>query len=233
MSADAILTIQENYTKSAVIMADVAKTGYFISNVEGNGTDHMNINMVELREAGFSAGDEVAAFDGDICVGTLKLTENHIYQNSASVVASLATEENSNSGFKPGNKIRLFAWSTITGNESEIQMELVKGQLSFEKNSSVFARLKTLTTSNAGVNSLHIETRIYPNPSRGLVTISFSENPESGSKLEVLDPSGKRILSRSISGMSEELNLEQHPAGIYFVKSIVGSKEEMHKLILN
>jgi hypothetical protein len=112
-------------------------------------------------------------------------------------------------------------------------MELVKGQLSFEKNSSVFARLKTLTTSNAGVNSLHIETRIYPNPSRGLVTISFSENPESGSKLEVLDPSGKRILSRSISGMSEELNLEQHPAGIYFVKSIVGSKEEMHKLILN
>jgi len=69
-----ILTIQQSYQKSAEILATVEQPAYFSSQVEGNGVNHMNINFIDLNHSGLAAGDEVAAFDGDICVGSLKIT---------------------------------------------------------------------------------------------------------------------------------------------------------------
>ena len=47
------------------------KVGY-----EGNGSDHMNINIENLNACNLKAGDEIAAFDGEICVGAVKLSES-------------------------------------------------------------------------------------------------------------------------------------------------------------
>ena len=75
ISADAILAFQESYPKSAVVLAKAEQTEYYHSSVEGNGTDHMNINITGLNTIGISVGDEIAAFDGALCVATTKITK--------------------------------------------------------------------------------------------------------------------------------------------------------------
>ena len=233
MNADAILTIQEYYTKSAVIMAKNEETEHFSSDVEGNGSDHMNINLIGLTESGFSVGDELAAYDGDLCVGTLKLSENHLAQNSASLVASFSTDDQNKTGFKSGNRIQIYTWNQASGNESELQAEPVSGQMNYEKNASVWTKLKLATTgTKTGIEDL-VSIDLFPNPSTGKVTVRFSTVPDAGSRIDVLDVSGRKIATRQITGTSEEFNLFQQPKGIYLVKTVLGTNELIKKLIIN
>lgn len=231
MNADAIITIQQNYTKSAVIMATTEKTDHFLTGIEGNGTDHMNINLVSLNESDLVIGDELAAFDGDICVGTLKITESHLVNGSASLIASFSTDDKNKDGFKEGNQIQIIAWNHLSGNESKVEAELVNGQMSYEKNASVLVQMESLSTGIKGFEDL-VTINVFPNPSKGRITIRFSEIPDAGSRIDILDISGRKVTSRLITGTSEEFNLDQQPAGIYLVKSIIDSKEKIHKLII-
>lgn len=232
MSADAVLTIQQNYTKSAVILVNTEKTNYFSTGIEGNGTDHMNINLVGLHESDISIGDELAAFDGKKCIGTLKITENHLIVGSASLIASFSTDDQNRDGFIVGDIIQISAWNKSTGDVSEVQVEVIDGQMKYAINASVLAKMKSLSTSaNSFVDNMKID--VFPNPSKGKVTVRFSTMPDSGSRIDILDISGRKVTSRLISGISEEFNLDQQPAGLYLVKSILGSNETIQKLIIN
>jgi parallel beta-helix repeat protein len=230
MNADATLTIHENYLKSSVIFAQAEATSYYRTKVEGNGDDHMNINMVDLLEAGVSIGDELAAFDGKICVGTLKITASHLNTGTACLVASSADDKGL-VGFKSGNKIQVYLWNQVTGNETEVQTEVVKGQLSYEINGSVMVKLKS-SSINVDVIDEFVKIDVFPNPSSGRVTVRFSEMPDAGSKIEITDVAGRIISSRLISDTSEEFSLDQQSGGLYLVKTILGSNTTIHKLVI-
>ncbi len=232
LNADAVLTIQENYTKSAVIMAQVEKTEYFSTVAEGNGTDHMNINVVGLRESGLSIGDEVAAFDGNICVGSIKITEKNMVDGCASIPASFSTNDQSPDGFKEGDSIELFAWNRLNNVETEIQTEILNGKYTYSKNSSVLVRAKSATTAVVNFNS-SVTIDVFPNPTAGKVTIRFSTLPEAGSSIDILDIAGRKVASRFVTGTVEEFNLDGQSAGLYLVKTSLGSTEAIHKLIVN
>ncbi len=73
---------------------------------------------------------------------------------------------------------------------------------------------------------------VYPNPSQGKVTVRFSDLPDIGSRIEILDISGRKVASRIITGAVEEFNLDQLSSGIYMVKSTLGSDLSITKLIL-
>ena len=230
MNADATLTIHENYLKSSVIFAQAEATSYYRTKTEGNGTDHMNINIVGLLEAGVSVGDELAAFDGKICVGTLKITASHLNTGTACLVASSADDKGL-VGFKSGNKIQVYSWNQVTGNETEVQTEVVKGQLNYEINGSVMVKLKSASI-NVDVIDEFVKIDVFPNPSSGRVTVRFSEMPDAGSKIEITDAAGRMISSRLISDISEEFNLDQQSGGLYLVKTILGSNTTIHKLVI-
>jgi len=228
MNANATLTIQENYLKSAIIQPETLKTDYFSTRTEGNGTDQMNINIVDLKAAGLSVGDELAAFNGKICVGTLKITGDHL-ATGASIVAMSSTDNQI--GFKDGDLIQLYAWNNLSGNEFVVQSETVKGQMIYEMNGSVLVKMKSLTTVAKSMNDM-ARIDVFPNPGVGRVTVRFSELPEAGSSIDILDISGKMIVSRLISGTSEVFNLEGQPAGIYLVKSKLMTSEKIQKLVI-
>ena len=230
MSADAIVSINESYLKSSIIMVQTEPTNYFQAQVEGNGTDHMNINIVGLPESGVSVGDELAAFDGKICVGTLKITANHLNDGTACLVASSADDKGL-VGFKSGNKIQVYLWNQVTGNETEVQTEVVKGQLSYEINGSVMVKLKSSSTNVVEIDDA-VKIDVFPNPSSGRVTVRFSEMPAAGSKIEITDIAGRMISSRLISDTSEEFNLDQQSGGLYLVKTILGSNTTIQKLVI-
>lgn len=231
MNADGILTFQENYPKSAVVLAHSENTEYFNSSVEGNGTDHMNINITGLRQSAISVGDELAAFDGELCVGTIKITEANLLSGSVALVTSFSTNDQNQNGFKVGDPIQISVWNKLSGDESKVVAEVVSGQMKYEKNSSVLITMKSITTGIVGLDNA-IKIDVFPNPSQGKVTVRFSEMPQSNSRIEILDLSGRRLITRIISGTSEEFNLEHLTSGLYLVKSILGSSEFVQKLIV-
>jgi hypothetical protein len=232
LNADATLTIQQSYPKSLVIPAKSELTEYFTTKIEGNGVDHMNINMVNIRESGIVAGDELAAFDGELCVGVLKITENHLSNGYASIAASFSTDDKVQNGFKVGDPIQVRIWNPTSGAVSTIQTEVLGGHMTYEKNASVIVKIVSLSTGAKVFEDL-VKIDVYPNPGNGHVTVRFSQLPASGSRIDILDLSGRKIASRQISDISEQFNLEQQSAGLYIVKSTIGNYSDTQKLIIN
>jgi len=74
--------------------------------------------------------------------------------------------------------------------------------------------------------------QVYPNPSKGKVTVRYAQLPLTGSCIDVFDFFGRKITSRNISACSEEFDLHGQTKGLYIIKSISGAKEVIYKLSL-
>jgi len=232
VSAACTLTIQKSYLKSAINPTQPDKTGYFMTNYEGNGSDHMNINLVGIGESGFSVGDELAAFDGEICVGSLKLNEDHFSKGTANLICSSTDDFTNQDGFMEGNAIQIFSWNKLTGIKSAAMSEVIDGEMNYEKNASVLVQLMSLSTGIKNMNN-SISFDVFPNPAINTVIVRFSKMPEIGSKIEILDITGKRIASREVHEISEEFNVEDQAAGLYLVKSNLGVDAIIQKLFIS
>ncbi|MEQ8909613.1 MAG: serine hydrolase [Vicingaceae bacterium] len=73
------------------------------------------------------------------------------------------------------------------------------------------ARLKSSTPNE------QIEFRVYPNPSSGLFLLEIEESSEQ-IQLQVIDLLGKVILNSTLTGIRTELDLSNHPNGLYFIR---------------
>ena len=234
ISADAILTFQESYPKSAVVLAKAEETEYYHSLVEGNGTDHMNINITGLNTIGISVGDEIAAFDGTLCVATTKITETNVLSDAVSLASSFSTNDQNPDGFKVGDQIQISTWSKLSGDESKVNTEVITGQMKYEKNATVLVKMKSATIATAITNlNDAVKIDVFPNPCQDQVTIRFSKIPEVDSRIEISDISGRKLITRPISGNTEEINLDSFTPGLYLVRSILGKNEYVQKLIVN
>ena len=231
VSAACILTIQSSYIKSTVSITQPEKTEYFSPVYEGNGLDHMNISLIGLAESGLTAGDELAAFDGSFCVGSVKMNKDHLIQGSVSLITSFATNQENQNGFFEGHSISMYKWNKLTGDVSTIQAEEIIGELKFERLASIEINLKSATTSVSSIENEN-QFNIFPNPANDMITVRFSKMPEVGRMIEIADISGRKIASREVHGISEVFLLENPSAGLYFVKSILGKDETVQKLIL-
>ena len=232
LKADASLSIRENYVKSGVTLTQFEKPEYFTTQIEGNGTDHMNINIAGLSNAGIAIGDELAAFDGGICVGILKITEEILSNSYASLIASYSTDDQNQNGFKSDDPIQIYVWNKLSGEKLKVNVDVIKGQMKYEKNSSVLIEMKSITT---GINNLknNVQIDVFPNPCQGYLIVRYSELPITNSRIEISDISGHKFISRVISGTSEEFKLSYLSPGLYFVRSILGTNEYVNKLIIN
>jgi len=127
--------------------------------------------------------------------------------------------------------VQLYAWDQLSGIESAVQVEVVAGQLAYEKSASVLVKMKSLTTEAKSIEDF-VKVDIFPNPSVGRVNVRFSQLAQPGSTIEILDLSGRKVASRSISGTTEVFNLSGVSKGIYLVKAVIGSSETVQKLII-
>jgi hypothetical protein len=208
-------------------------SGYFSTLSVTNSPNHMNINLLGIGDTGLVVGDELAAFDGKICVGTLKISEDVLSIGTASLIAASSSSDKMPDGFKDGNTIELKAWNHLTGDELIVEGEIINGQMKYEKNASVLLSLKSLSTSTTTKSIENLaEIDIFPNPSTGRITVRLSQIPENKGSIEILDVSGRAVASRIFSGLSEEFNLEKQPQGMYFIKSTFGSIITTQKLII-
>ncbi len=216
--------------ESTAVVEIESYSGYFSSSADAN-SPQMNINLLGISESGLVIGDELGAFDGQICVGTIKISESVLSQDSARIIASSSTSVNIQNGFLNGHSIEIIAWNHVSGNEFQVQAEILDGQMKYATNSSVLVKLKSTATSATRLND-QVQIELFPNPAYGRFTVHLSQIPDHGSQIDIFDLSGRKVASREISGLAEGFNLENQLKGIYFVKFKIGAYEKTQKLII-
>ena len=191
--ANATLTIPANGSKQAVIHNELLASEHFMKVFSGNGTDHMNINLVDLAKGGFKIGDELGIFDGNLCVGAAQIGPDQLTIDQISIPASCndGLEPECN-GFMSGNRliIRLFR----NNQEYLLTPELLFNSKSiFIKDESMFARVNTeLATSLIDLAST-FSVNCYPNPFSNQLTIEIDIPINQNLDVKIYDVSGRLI----------------------------------------
>lgn len=164
------------------VIAQTTKEAYFIPVWTGNGVDHMNFYVLSatLDDIDLQPGDEIAAFDGDYCVGAAAVTEVLVPgENYLSFVASKndATLPDIN-GYTPGNEILFRIWDASEGKEIEnIEVDYLSGTGIFSIGGTVSFNLTALSTVEQVITL-----------QEGWNIISFFHLPENTSLMDLLQP---------------------------------------------
>jgi uncharacterized repeat protein (TIGR03803 family) len=98
--------------------------------------------------------------------------------------------------------------------------------------SKPFGSLVEYNPSSVGIQNFDSKDNAmnsYPNPSNGIVTISFSSIPE---ELEVIDATGKTVYTSKPNSLNTTLNLQNKAKGIYLIKSRDSKTVTTQKIII-
>lgn len=105
-----------------LLSANSFAQGHFVLAFEGNGQDHMNINIITATIGGIAlkAGDEIAAFDGTICCGKTILEQPIVITNQStfSTIFASRKDDGSSNGYTAGHTITYKFWDS--GNNKEL-----------------------------------------------------------------------------------------------------------------
>lgn len=140
----------------------------------------------------------------------------------------------------------LYTWSlsngftgTSTTNSISVTTGATSGTISVRAESpcgySEFTHLNiTVTPTSGGTSGIEENSnsfyKIYPNPTKGIISIDFVSNENS--TIEVYSIIGEKIYESPASSMNEKIDLSNERKGIYFVKVKNGVLTKTSKIIL-
>lgn len=89
------------------------------------------------------------------------------------------------------------------------------------------------TNSSISENNYPLDSRviIYPNPSKGIFTLSFDNDLRNG-HLSILNSAGELIYSMLLNTNNEVIDLEGHSKGVYYLRITKDTETIVYKLIL-
>ncbi|HRP17299.1 MAG TPA: T9SS type A sorting domain-containing protein [Ginsengibacter sp.] len=70
-----------------------------------------------------------------------------------------------------------------------------------------------------------VKTIVYPNPTKGLITVASTDKSLIGTTAQVFDEAGRLLQSVKITSASQQFDLSNYTNGIYFIK--LANKEVM------
>ena len=231
MKSSDTLTILASYAKAGQTVRQEAPVVHFRTVTEGNGVDHMNINLVGLQGDVWKAGDEIGIFDGDLCVGSLSLLPEDIKTGIISIPASAGDDEGE-AGFTQGRPFTLKMWEKETGAEYLVIPEIIQGTPTFLKHESTLVNVEGFRPRGIPLYGQSIEVSCYPNPTSGAVHLKMVSFPEGGIQVEVMNSLGQLIMTREIVKTPAIIDLSGQVSGIYYLG--ISSKEwhSTEKIIL-
>jgi pimeloyl-ACP methyl ester carboxylesterase len=234
VSSPDTLTILESYSKSGnSITRQFGNTSHFQSVAEGNGVDHMNINLVEIPTDMLQVNDELGVFDNDFCVGGIRILNTQQEIRNLSIPSS-SDDGTGKHGFTVGNKVLLKIWKSAENKEYSLEPEIVKGTFTFVKHESTFMSLAKYNSTGLG-NSLMpsgVNLKIYPNPTDGKVYINYLGNSLIGMTVSVVNVLGEQILSQVVKTNPAVVNLTGLAKGVYNIQIMGDNWSKTEKVVL-
>jgi len=200
------LTIPRAATKLAMLLPEVLPSFHFTKIFEGNGTEHMNIHVLELASSGLQAGDEIGIFDGKYCVGGATIGEDQMASGNISIPASCNDGMAKNvNGFTSGHPIGI---QVFRGKRSyKTEKVVLQGTDSFEKNGSLFVKVIASDLPTVQISNGSDQMKCYPNPFSDQLTIEIQLFEPRKLDVKIYDLTGKliRSLFSGKAGKSETL----------------------------
>ena len=192
VSAAVTLTIPASGTKSAVLIPEVLASAHFVKIFEGNGIDHMNISLVDLKSSGLKAGDQIGIFDGQNCVGAATLGTDQLLDGTISITTSsndgLSADVN---GFISGHPVIL---QLYRGNQLyNLDMEKVAGSEIFEKNGSLFVKVSASELQDKLIKDGSDQFYCYPNPFVNDMTVYIQNSATIDISVAIYNLNGQEI----------------------------------------
>ena len=190
VTEESSVVLTDFVSKSAVQSSFNRKPVHFMTSYVGYGLDHMNIYLSKPTAGGIllQQGDEVAVFDGGICVGVGVVDKN----GQALLGINTSYDDpttNHQDGFIEGNPFTLKMWNKETREESGVQnIEIVNGfKQKFERFETTMLHVDFYAVSKTYLGDA------YPNPSELQTYIPFSLSEDTRVTLEILDITGRKV----------------------------------------
>jgi hypothetical protein len=192
--ADCILTINGSGAKSETIQEEQALSAHFIPAYTGNGVDHMNIYLVDIDKSGLMKGDEIGVFDGGICVGAGRITDQNLSNSNPTAIINLIASADDGmdevNGFTQGREPGLKLYRN--GKEHNLTLTPVNsGNMIFERGGTLFAKVD-LSTESEFINN-NFAVKCYPNPFSDVINIEISLSKTENLNVEIYDMHSKLV----------------------------------------
>ena len=191
--SDCTLTIGKYGEKSARIVPFIVKGSHFVPEYEGNGYYHMDVKVPNLTATGLKAGDEIAFFDGDICVGSARLSNTDIDFDRLSVACSCDDGYSAGTnGFTPGNAICVKIYHN--GEEKSPDVEYLKGAPVYERGGDAIISFNADQLADTeDVVIPKFEACAYPNPFSVESVIEVTMGSSGNLMVEITDMTGSKV----------------------------------------
>ena len=186
------LSISGTTTKAATLIPEVLTSTHFPKVFSGNGTDHMNIILIDLPSSGLMVGDEIGVFDGKYCVGAVAIGTDQMMTGSISIpTSSNEALTGTVNGFTTGHPVEL---QLYRGNKTyELKSTILNGVNSFEKNGSLFVKVTASEIPALQIKDESDQFRCYPNPFAEEITIDIQNSQETKVTVVIYNLLGQQI----------------------------------------
>jgi len=186
------LTINSSELRSATKVPTVLPSAYFTKAFSGNGTDHMNIHLVDLAASALQVGDEIGIFDGKVCVGSAAIGEDQLSDGSISIPASCNDALGGTvNGYIPGHPVELRLYRE--GETFDLTLENLRGSDTFEKDGSLFAKIKSKQPTDVSNTDGSILFLCHPNPFAEEIQIDVRNMASTKITVDIYNLFGQKI----------------------------------------
>jgi hypothetical protein len=194
------------------------------------------ITEASLDTSLLETGDEIAIYDGNLCVGAIIVDGEWPLEMNAWKADSV------NPGFTSGNTITAHLWSNQANLEYETNITFEVGNGNF--GDGIFSRLSIEGTSIVSVPNIIASvpktfsiSQNYPNPFNPSTKINYEIPEKSTVNLKVYDILGNEILTlvneeKQLGRYEVEFNAINLPSGIYFYRIKAGNFVQTKKMLL-
>jgi hypothetical protein len=187
---------------------------------EGGNPTEM-VYTVYIESETLQAGDEVAAFNDGVIVGSTVISNpKDAYQNNLNIFEVL----NSGNGFEAGHEMELRVWSPRTGDEYiQPQVEFINTANAYNKSTypaedALYSHVK-LTVATLGYGEEEaVSFRAYPNPVQDVMTIESSETITS---YRVINTVGQVVMEREVNLKNFTIDVSSFEKGLYIIEATI------------
>jgi len=210
---DNVFLADENESTKGIAAKDKSKKHWNI--IEGSPLEP--IWTIYFEKGSLKQGDEIAIFDGENIVGVGLVTSDNILDNDIPVFSNL---------YEAGSKPIVKAWDKSENKEYGLINYTFSNPYGDAWTENVFpsedGEYSMLEFSTAGIldeNLTNSPFNIYPNPSKGIITIENLSGFQNLTGLEITDITGKTVFQSNIINHESkmEIDLSWLEKGIYFI----------------
>jgi pimeloyl-ACP methyl ester carboxylesterase len=218
--------------EKTVIKPEHYKPGY-----TGNPYQPMNIYVELGNIEGIEAGNEIAVFDGLLCVGVI-VVEEELAGNDISIIVGMDdpfTEEKD--GFSEGNQVELLLWD---GEKEEILVYEViteNQHREFQARGTILLKLVSIGVEEEKLPTEYALMNNYPNPFNPETTIEYGIPKDSDVRLIVYNLLGEEVMTlvneKQVAGWYKvRFDANRLSSGVYLYRIIIDDFVQTKKLIL-